>query len=807
MMTERVKRLKSKIITSGQHIGIEKFKIIVASEKQCTGYPAILRRGITLKNVLERMPIFILPDELIVGNPASRPWGLEIEAGLGRWDKDEVDALRTDGFQFDVQDEIEMLAMNEQFKPFGMYDGANLIVAADERLDAFARCGMMLAPWKKDKTLGNRVGGGAACSGLGNGPGWNLLCIDFSIPLTKGINALIEECRAELKNIRYFDNAAYERGISLQGMIASLEGLVNYALRFAALADDMALKEENPRRKTELQEIAEICRRVPAYPARTFREALQCFWFVFLLMNPSPTPAMGRFDQYMYPYYKADIDAGRITNAEVLEYLCCLRIRCMELNQQSGKEIRKRASGGARWINMTIGGVKADGSDATNDLTHLIIDALLECPTTHHTITLRVAESTPDSIMLKAITAQAKGMSMPAFVGDKSYINYFNCPDDPEDGLDIETARDYCMTGCIDGNIAGRTRTMGITMFVVPMVLDMFMHDGWDRNIGVQVGNVIGRLDRFTTYDDFLAAFKEEFAFFIKLAAEKLNIESIVFRNMFPDPFRAAMMDGGVQSGLDCYAQPYKFENNQLLNPVGMINLAQSLYTIKRLVYEEKAVSLAELKNALDADWSGYEDLRKKALGLSHYGNGIGEIDDIVADCYTFWADVAATIPSILGGHFRCSAISVTSHQPGGALVGATPDGRRAGEILADACASPLRGTDTKGPLAVFRSALRIPQDRFQAMLMNMKIHPSALKTDEDKMKLASAIRTYFSNGGKQVQFIVADAKELADARVHPADHRDLMVRVAGYSAYFVQLTPGLQDEVIARTEHDLENA
>jgi formate C-acetyltransferase len=235
-----------------------------------------------------------------------------------------------------------------------------------------------------------------------------------------------------------------------------------------------------------------------------------------------------------------------------------------------------------------------------------------------------------------------------------------------------------------------------------------------------------------------------------------------------------------------------------------MVNLAQSLYAIKKLVFEEKTVNFTELLRALDANWQGYEMLRAKCLALSHYGNGVDEVDEIVGDCYSFWADVADTIPSILGGHFRCSAISITSHQPGGALVGATPDGRHAGEILADACASPMRGTDTKGPLAVFRSALHIPQDRFQAMLMNMKIHPSALQSDSSKLKLASAIRTYFANGGKHVQFIVCDAKTLEDAKIHPEDHRDLMVRVAGYSAYFVQLTPGLQDEVIARTAHRL---
>ena len=802
-MTDRLRRMYSRIKTDHQHIGIEKFKIITKTEAECAGYPAILRRGQTLKNVLEQFPIFIGEDELFVGNPASKPWGLEIEAGLGKWSKEECEYLREDGFDFSPEDQEEMLRINEQFHPFGMYQGANLIIAENERLDIFARSGMMLAPWKKDKTLGNRVGGGAACSGLGNGPGWTLLCIDFAQALNKGLEAMIAECDEEIRNNRYFDKRSFERGITLQAMKLSLQGLVNYGKRFSALAKETAEKETDPRRKQELLEISEICARVPALPARTFREALQCFWFMFMMVNPSPTPTIGRFDQYMYPFYRADMDAGRITDEEVLELLGMLRIRCMEMNQQSGREIRKRTSGGARWMNMTIGGQKPDGSDACNELTRLILRAVRDVRTPHHTVTLRVCDTTPEDVMLLALTCQAEGCSMPAFVGDKSYIDYFTQVHDPNDGLPIEAARDYCMTGCIDGNVPYRTRTMGITMFVCPLMLDIFMNNGWDRNIEEQVGHPIaGDLSKYETFEQFMEDFRPEYQYFVETAAEKLNIESAVFKELLPDPFRAAFMRDGIKSGLDCYAQEYPFESNQLLNPVGMVNLAQSLFAIKKLCFEEKVCSLPELKRAMDANWEGYEDLHRKCLELPHYGNNDPEADEMVGRCYRWWVDMANRIPSALGGHFRCSAISVTSHQPGGALCGAMPDGRYRGDILADACASPMAGCDHEGPLAVFSSAMHIPQDEFQAMLLNMKFSPSALATDRDKLKLASAIKAYFSAGGKHVQFIVEDQETLLDAKEHPQEHADLMVRVAGYSAYFIQLTPGLQDEVIARTEN-----
>ena len=233
-----------------------------------------------------------------------------------------------------------------------------------------------------------------------------------------------------------------------------------------------------------------------------------------------------------------------------------------------------------------------------------------------------------------------------------------------------------------------------------------------------------------------------------------------------------------------------------------MVKLSQCLYAMKKVCFEQKVCTLPELKKAMDANWVGYEELHQRCLKLEHYGNGETEADEMVHRCYELWVQIADETPSSLGGHFRCSAISVTSHQPGGALCGAMPDGRCAGEILADACASPIAGCDHEGPLAVFSSALSIPQDRFQAMLLNMKFSPSAVATDADKMKLASVIKTYFAAGGKHVQFIIEDQETLKDAKEHPEKHSDLMVRVAGYSTYFVQLTPRLQNEVIARTQN-----
>jgi formate C-acetyltransferase len=265
-------------------------------------------------------------------------------------------------------------------------------------------------------------------------------------------------------------------------------------------------------------------------------------------------------------------------------------------------------------------------------------------------------------------------------------------------------------------------------------------------------------------------------------------------------------MEDGIAAGKDLLSRTMRFENGAVLNPVGMINVADSMAAVKKLVYEDKKVAMGDLKRALELDWQGCESLRKMCLEAPKYGNGDSYVDAIAADLYEFWAATANELPTAFGSMHKVTAISITSHQPGGALTGATPDGRRAHEICADGTVSPMQGRDTHGPTAVMRSALRIDQDPYQATLMNMKFHPSALQSDEDLRKLSAMIKTYLKRGGKHVQFNVVSREMLLKAQQNPEQYRDLVVRVAGYSAYFTQLNRAMQDEVIARTELSLAN-
>jgi formate C-acetyltransferase len=288
----------------------------------------------------------------------------------------------------------------------------------------------------------------------------------------------------------------------------------------------------------------------------------------------------------------------------------------------------------------------------------------------------------------------------------------------------------------------------------------------------------------------------------MSVAAERNNIELRVMSELFPDPVRSSLMVDGIASGKDMLDRKMPLENGGVLNPIGMINVADSLTALKWLVFDQKKISMRDLQTALRANWQGYDDIRKMCLSAPKYGNDDDYADAMAHDLYQFWADVTGTLDTALGGKHIPTAISITSHAPGGALTTATPDGRFAGECLADGTTSPMRGRDAKGPTAVIKSASKIDQTPYQATLMNMKFHPSALKTNEDLRKLSSLIRTYFGLGGKHMQFNVVTKETLIAAQKNPENYRDLVVRMAGYSAYFVQLGKTVQDEIIARTEH-----
>lgn len=794
----RIEKIKKRVVVDKYPICIEKYRITLDTIEKTKNDPVIVQRAKILDATVERMPIAIADDELIVGIGASRPMGLEIDPSYGIWTQDEIDSLIEDGFEMEPGDVVELQELNKKFDPATLIGMMGDIFYENERIISLLKAGLVLPPWR-DKAEGKGVGGGYAQSGLGLGPSLVLLCIDYTKILTLGTNVLIKQAEEEMKKIQFFSKESVNKFRYYESVIICLKAMNKLAARYANLAGKMAEDEADPVRKAEFLQIAKACGNVPANPPQNFREAMQCFWFQFLMLSPSTTLPGARFDQYMYPFYKKDLEEGIISEEEALELLCCVRLKDMELNRTSGKNNRKKNAGMAKWHNFTIGGVKADGTDATNDLTYMILEAAKITRTPHHTITLRVHKDTPEKLMVKALEVVQMGLGMPAFVGDESYIKTFTSR-----GLPEEHAREYVMTGCLDANIPGMSRTGPVPMVTIPLIFDIFRHNGVNVKNGERCGIKTGDFTSFKSYEELAGAFKKQLEYCLRIVGERNNIELFISQELLPDPLRSALMYEGIESGTDTFQRKMPFENGAVINPIGMVNVGDSLAAIKKLVFDDKKYTLKELYEALEANWAGYEEMHKDFLDAPKFGNNIDYVDKIVADCYQTFCDIAGDIPTILGGVHIPTGISITSHQPGGGLTGATPDGRKSGEILADGTMSPMHGMDTNGPTSVLNSAMKVNQDPFQATLLNMKFHPTALKTEDDLKKLAAMIRSYLTHGGKHIQFNVVDKETLLDAKANPSKYRDLVVRIAGYSAYFVQLNPQMQDEVIARVEHNL---
>jgi formate C-acetyltransferase len=778
-------------------ICVEKARLVVESLKTTEGEPQILRRAKATAEFLDNRTIFIEDDELIVGNIAAKPMGMEAGTMGPTWPKEDIESLRAGGLDLSAEDEILLRSLDDFWAGQGRtLDERQGLYYDDERLWPFVRSGILCPPWKV-KTEGR--GQGSAGVGWGLGLAYTLIIVDFAKALNEGLNKIIVDAKAELRELRYFSVDDIKKRDFLEAVVISLSAIVRIAERFGDLAEQMAASAKDVRRKNELLQIAEACRRVPGKPARTFREAMQSFWFVWLMVLGGAS-GPGRFDQYMYPFYRKDIEKGRITDAEVLELLVCLRIKLMQYNFVGGGKLqREKWAGMARWNNWVIGGVTPEGEDATNPLSYLILEAARECRTPHHTITVRVHEKTPEDLMQKALEVVKLGLGLPAFIGDKSYIKYLT-----SNGVPLKDARDYGISGCLDVNLAGKSRTSAIGMFIVPRVLEIFMNNGFDPRLDMQLGPQTGKFEEFNSFEAFMSAFKTQLQHFMGLAAEEHNILLQAHARLFPDAVHSALMDDAVKVGRDALDRVMPFENGSVLNLVGMINVVDSVAAVKKLVFDEKKVSLQELKAALDANWEGESNsrIRKMCLEAPKYGNGDIYVDAIAAELFQFWADTAASFPTAWGGTTKATAISITAHAPGGAMTGATPDGRFAGETLADGSLSPAQGKDTKGPTAVLRSAMAVNQDPFQATLLNMKFDPSAFKTQEDLRKLSILMRTYFSQGGKHIQYNVVGRDTLLDSQKQPEKHRNLIVRVAGYSAYFVNLGKPVQDEIIKRTDY-----
>ena len=545
---ERIEKLKQSLFPNERPLCPVKARLTAESYEYTKGQPQVIRQAFALANIFKKTPIFIEDGELIVGNVASKPGGLDIDFFWGEWPLDDdkvVENLKRLGWVVSQEDRTELISLGKYFKGMNVQDRMGKLFD-DERLWPYAESGLNFPRWTRERGWG----GGMNLGGPGLGIPMSLVVVDFEKVLNQGVKPIIEEAKKELEKVRFTSADAIKRADYMRAVIIAYEAFIRYANRFAAIAEQQASKETNPIRKKELAKIAETCRNVPENPAKDFREAMQSFWFIFLAIQPAGS-SLGRFDQFMYPFYKKDIEQGKITDEEVIELLECLRIKDMQIDGLSPAQgIQEKWSGMAKWHNMVIGGQTPDGKDATNELSYLILEAVMRCRTPHHTVTLRVHEKTPEALMLKALEVVHTGIGMPAFIGDKSYIDFL-----VSRGVPLEIARDYGIAGCLDVELMGQSRSIAYYVFINSLAFDIFMHNGIEPRTGRQLGLKTGELETFKSFDELVDAFKKQLTYLMSLYAEYNNIYVKAISEYMPDPIVSPLMINGVKEGKD-YLRP-----------------------------------------------------------------------------------------------------------------------------------------------------------------------------------------------------------------------------------------------------------
>jgi formate C-acetyltransferase len=592
----------------------------------------------------------------------------------------------------------------------------------------------------------------------------------------------------------------FEKRHFLNAVNITIEAAGNFSLRYSRLARNMAEKETNVQRKIELNRIAEICERVPGHPAGSFYEALQAVWFVYLVLmieGWGPGISFGRADQYLYPYYRKDIDEGRITKEEAQELLSLFCIKINHSGMRFSFDTMKTASGLNVLSNITLGGINKDGRDAVNELSYLFLDATKDVRLHADEFVIRVHKNTPDSFLLKACETAKSLRGKFKFVGDETAIQQLM-----SDGKPLEHARDYIVSGCVLPTVPGHSFDIIGGQFNLPLMLELALNNGYSRLTGKKIGPQTGDPLQFKTYDEVWSAYKKQVEALLPVVVVIRNADRRLFAEFLPTPFQSALFHGCIEKGLDITnggTLPYVTEG---ISFIGVPNVGDSLAVIKKLVFEDKKISMDSLLNALDNNFEGEDELLRMLQAVPRYGNDDDYVDLIIKEVFNHSIGAISSYKGFGGTKFASSAYVAGGNIIAGALTGALPDGRRAGEPLCEGGVSPHPGRNVNGATSTIRSITKLDIAKLTGGSgFNMKFNPDLLKDESKMRKFASMIRTYFETGGYHVQFNIVSTEMLKDAQKHPEQYKDLLVRVATYSAFFTQLGAKCQQEIIDRTE------
>ena len=597
------------------------------------------------------------------------------------------------------------------------------------------------------------------------------------------------------------DPDAYAKREQLKALDIACDAVILFAERHARLALELAANESDPIRRAELEKIADVCSHVPAHAPRDFHEALQMYWCAHLAviteLNGWDSFSPGHLDQHLLPFYRKGLADASLTPASARELLEAFFIKFNNHPAPPKVGVTAAESGTyTDFANINLAGLLSNGSDGSNELSHLLLDIVDDMHLLQPSSNIQLSRKTPDDLLRHALRVIRKGYGFPSIFNTDAVV-----AEQLRQGKTLEDARAGGCSGCVETGAFGKEAYILTGYFNLPKILELALHDGRDPRTGKQLGPHTGAVGSFNSFDDLFAAFRTQMLHFIDLKIRGNQLIERLYATLMPAPFLSVITDDCIRKGRDYNAGGARY-NNTYIQFVGIGSLTDSLAALKQLVFDDHATGLPDLVKALDANFDGHEPLRQRLLNRTpKYGNDDDYADLLMVQAFNAIFDAVDGRPNTKGGHYRVEMLPTTSHIYFGSVTGATPDGRRAGLPLSEGI-SPVQGADRRGPTAVIKSAAKMDHIKTGGALLNMKLTPSLLAGEDGIESLARLIRTYFALDGHHLQFNVVRADTLRKAQAQPELHRDLIVRVAGYSDYFCDLAPDLQDEIISRTEH-----
>ncbi len=784
-MNPRIQRLRKLSVDAEPSISIERALIETRFYKENYGkYPVPVLRALNFMQICEEKTIYFGEDELIVGERGPKPKAVPTFPELTCHSVEDLQVLNSRKLQKYTISKVDIETYAKEVIPYwtGRTQRERIFSHVPDEWRAAYEAGVFT------EFMEQRAPGHTALDGKIYQRGM----LDFKKEIEQQIDAL------DFLN----DASATDRLEQLRGMAISCDAAIIFAERHAEIAEQKATTEKNPKRKKELLKIAEVCRHVPAHAPTNFHEAIQMYWFVHLgtitelngwdAMNP------GHFDQHLYPFYKKDLENGEITYEEAKELMSCFWIKVNNHTAPPKVGITARESGTYNdFTNINIGGIDRYGNDAVNPLSFMMLEIIEELHILQPGSSVHFAKETPKEFIEASTKVIRQGHGYPSIFNTDVYVKELL-----RQGKTLEDAREGGCSGCIEVGAFGKEAFLLTGYLNVPKILELTLNNGIDPESGKKAGLETGDPLLFKNFEDLYSAFLKQLNFIVGQKIKVSNYIDRMFAKYSPAPFLSVVIDDCIKTGRDYYDAGPRYNTNYI-QCTGLGTVADSLSTLKKHVFEEKTIGMAEMLEAVAKNFEGKEILRQTIVNHTpFFGNDDDYADEIATQVYNDLFDAIDGKPNSKGGVFHLNMLSTTCHIYFGKVLGATPNGRLAHKSISDGT-SPSHGADVNGPSAVMKSMTKFDHSKSGGTLLNQRFLPALLKRDQDIEKLGQLIKTYFKLGGHHVQFNVVGTETLLAAQQNPEDYKDLLVRMAGYSDYFNDMNEDLQQEVIERTQNE----